>query len=197
MSHLHERSTVPGFFTPCLHSRQEEQTCPTGSHLQTFTALKLSEISTKANQLATAGPSLEPLADRLSPSRVPTDAVLPQSCKTLHRCCFHLLKLKYISYTYWWSQGLYPFSQHTPGAPQSHRRKARVNLITLTMAAFHLGRALVLCKPLAHTVAHWDSPSETSLMWLIFNYKLHPVVFNRPFGSINSSCVFTNAFNLL
>uniref|UniRef100_A0A8C2ZIF3 DEP domain-containing protein 7 n=1 Tax=Cyclopterus lumpus TaxID=8103 RepID=A0A8C2ZIF3_CYCLU len=39
-----------------------------------------------ANQLdtpATAGPSLEPLADRLSPSRVQTDAVLPQSCKTL------------------------------------------------------------------------------------------------------------------
>uniref|UniRef100_A0A8C3G1P9 DEP domain-containing protein 7 n=1 Tax=Cyclopterus lumpus TaxID=8103 RepID=A0A8C3G1P9_CYCLU len=42
------------------------QTSPTGSHIQTFTALKLSKTSTKANQLdtpATAGPSLEPLAD--------------------------------------------------------------------------------------------------------------------------------------
>ncbi|XP_034391250.1 DEP domain-containing protein 7-like [Cyclopterus lumpus] len=61
---------------------KEEQTSPTGSHIQTFTALKLSKTSTKANQLdtpATAGPSLEPLADRLSPSRVQTDAVLPQS----------------------------------------------------------------------------------------------------------------------
>ncbi|XP_056273369.1 DEP domain-containing protein 7-like [Pseudoliparis swirei] len=70
---------IQRLFCSAPTDRQEEQTCPTGSHLQTFTALKLSEISTKANQLATAGPSLEPLADRLSPSRVPTDAVLPQS----------------------------------------------------------------------------------------------------------------------
>ncbi|XP_068459732.1 DEP domain-containing protein 7-like [Clinocottus analis] len=73
---------IQRLFCSAPSDRQEEQTCPTDSHVQTYTTLKLTETPTKANQLdtpATAGLSPEPLADRLSPSRVQPDAVLPQS----------------------------------------------------------------------------------------------------------------------
>ncbi|XP_076589855.1 DEP domain-containing protein 7-like [Chaetodon auriga] len=64
--------------------RQEEQTCPAWPHVQTPSPVKFTQTSVKANQLdtsATACLSLEPLVDSLSlsPSRVQTDTVLPQS----------------------------------------------------------------------------------------------------------------------
>ncbi|XP_071362266.1 DEP domain-containing protein 7-like isoform X5 [Trachinotus anak] len=64
--------------------RQEELVCPTGSHDQMSTPVKFTQTSTKANKLdarVTASMSLEAVVDHLSlsPSRVQTDSVLPQS----------------------------------------------------------------------------------------------------------------------
>lgn len=76
-----------------LRSRQNEQTCPTGAHVQMSTPVELTHTSVKADQLdtpAAASLSLGPLADSLSPSRVQTDTVLPQSSETLmSSCVFH------------------------------------------------------------------------------------------------------------
>lgn len=72
-----------------LHSSQEEQTYPTGSHVQMPTPVKYTQTSIKANQLdtpAAAGLSVEPPVDSLSPSRMHTDTVLPKSCKTICAC---------------------------------------------------------------------------------------------------------------
>ncbi|XP_031731524.1 DEP domain-containing protein 7-like isoform X1 [Anarrhichthys ocellatus] len=73
---------IQRLFCSAPSDRQEEQTCPTGPHVQMSTPVRLAETSTKANQLdtpAAASPSLEPPADSLSPSGVQTDTVLPQS----------------------------------------------------------------------------------------------------------------------
>ncbi|XP_051238039.1 DEP domain-containing protein 7-like isoform X1 [Dicentrarchus labrax] len=63
---------------------QEEQTCPTGSRVQMSTPVRFTQTPIKANQLDIAAPaslSVEPLVDSLSlsPSRVQSDTVLPQS----------------------------------------------------------------------------------------------------------------------
>lgn len=78
--------------------RQEEQTFPTGSHVPMPTRVKFTQTCIKANQVDTpvsAGLSLEPMVDclSLSPSRVQTDSVLPQSCKT---CLIVLCFFSYI-----------------------------------------------------------------------------------------------------
>ncbi|XP_044049418.1 DEP domain-containing protein 7-like isoform X2 [Siniperca chuatsi] len=75
---------IQKLFCSAPSDRQEEQTCPTGSHVQMSTPVRFTQASIKANQLdtpATASLSLEPLVDslNLSPSRVQTDTVLPQS----------------------------------------------------------------------------------------------------------------------
>lgn len=75
-----------------LHSRQNEETCPTGAHVQTSTPIRLTQTCVKAEQLDTpAAACLSPgrLVDSLSPSRVQTDTVLPQSSETIMSCvCF-------------------------------------------------------------------------------------------------------------
>ncbi len=78
-----------------LHSRQEEQTCPPESHVQMSIPVKRTQTSAKANQLdtpAAACLSVEPPVDSISPSKVQTDTVLPQSCKIMS-LCVHLLCL--------------------------------------------------------------------------------------------------------
>ncbi|KAM7413986.1 hypothetical protein PAMA_019010 [Pampus argenteus] len=64
--------------------RQGEQTLPTGSHVPMSTPVRFTQTCIKANQLDTPVSgrlSLEPMVDSLSlsPSRVQTDSVLPQS----------------------------------------------------------------------------------------------------------------------
>ncbi|XP_078112283.1 DEP domain-containing protein 7-like [Sander vitreus] len=73
---------IQRLFCSAPSDRQEAQTCPTGSHVQMSTPVKCTQASIKANQLdtpATASLSLESLVDSVSPSRVQTDTVLPQS----------------------------------------------------------------------------------------------------------------------
>lgn len=73
-----------------LHSRQEEQTCPTGPHVQMSTPVKVTLASIKANRLdtpATCSLSSEPLVLGPSPSRVQSDTVLPTSRETLISSC--------------------------------------------------------------------------------------------------------------
>ncbi|XP_073327463.1 DEP domain-containing protein 7-like isoform X2 [Pagrus major] len=73
---------IQKLFCSAPSDRQEEQTCPTGPHVQVSTPVKCTQTSTKSNQLdapATASLSLEPLVDSVSPSRVWTDTALPQS----------------------------------------------------------------------------------------------------------------------
>ncbi|KAF7654595.1 hypothetical protein LDENG_00067320 [Lucifuga dentata] len=64
--------------------RQEEQALSTGSHVQMYKPVEFTQMSMKANQLdipVYANQSLDTLVDnlRLSPSRVQTVSVLPQS----------------------------------------------------------------------------------------------------------------------
>ncbi|XP_037623814.1 DEP domain-containing protein 7-like isoform X1 [Sebastes umbrosus] len=69
-------------FCSAPSERQEEQTCPTGPHVQMSTPVKFTQTSTKAEQLDTpsaASLTVEPQVDSVSPSRVQTDTVLPQS----------------------------------------------------------------------------------------------------------------------
>ncbi|XP_070763986.1 DEP domain-containing protein 7-like [Enoplosus armatus] len=77
-------SGIQKLFCSAPPDRQEEQTCPTGSHVQMSTPVIFTQTTVKANQLdspATASLSLEPLvgSPTLSPSRAQADAVLPQS----------------------------------------------------------------------------------------------------------------------
>ncbi|XP_040893645.1 DEP domain-containing protein 7-like isoform X2 [Toxotes jaculatrix] len=75
---------IQKLFCSAPSDRQEEQTCPTASHVHMTTPVKFTQTSTKTNQLdthVTASLSLEAVVDNLSlsPSRVQTDSVLPQS----------------------------------------------------------------------------------------------------------------------
>ncbi|XP_039987918.1 DEP domain-containing protein 7-like isoform X2 [Xiphias gladius] len=76
---------IQKLFCSAHSDRQEEQTFSTASHVHMSNPVKFTQISTKANiQLdthVTAGLSLEAVVDNLhlSPSRVHTDSVLPQS----------------------------------------------------------------------------------------------------------------------
>ncbi|XP_038562129.1 DEP domain-containing protein 7-like [Micropterus salmoides] len=73
---------IQNLFCSANSDRQEEQTRPTGLHVQMSTPVRFTQTSIKANQPdtpASARLSLEPLVDSLSPSRVQTDTVLPQS----------------------------------------------------------------------------------------------------------------------
>nr|XP_020460026.1 DEP domain-containing protein 7-like isoform X2 [Monopterus albus] len=77
-------SGIQNLFCSAPADRQEELTCPAGSHVQLSTPVKFTQASTKANQLDTpvsASLLLEPVVDRPSPSpsRAHTGAVLPQS----------------------------------------------------------------------------------------------------------------------
>ncbi|KAM9351923.1 DEP domain-containing protein 7-like [Symphorus nematophorus] len=73
---------IQKLFCSAPSDRQEEQICPSGPHAQMSTPVRFTPTSVKANQLdppATTSLSMEPLVDSLSPSRVQTDTVLPQS----------------------------------------------------------------------------------------------------------------------
>ncbi|XP_056243470.1 DEP domain-containing protein 7-like isoform X1 [Seriola aureovittata] len=73
---------IQKLFCSAPSDRQEEQTCPTGSHVQVSTPLHFTQTSTKANQRdthVTGSLSVKAAVDNLSlsPSRVQTDSVLP------------------------------------------------------------------------------------------------------------------------
>ncbi|XP_054476658.1 DEP domain-containing protein 7-like [Anoplopoma fimbria] len=68
---------IQKLFCSAPSDRQEEQTCPTGSHVQMSTPVDITETPTKANQLE--APATASLSLQQSPSRVQTDTVLPQS----------------------------------------------------------------------------------------------------------------------
>ncbi|XP_049929409.1 DEP domain-containing protein 7-like [Epinephelus moara] len=73
---------IQTLFCSAPSDRQEEQTCPTGSHVQTSSPVRCTQTSIESNQLdtsATAGLSLEPLVNSVSPSRMQTHTALPQS----------------------------------------------------------------------------------------------------------------------
>ncbi|KAM7396244.1 hypothetical protein PAMP_019301 [Pampus punctatissimus] len=75
---------IQKLFCGAPSDRQEEQTFPTGSHVPMSTPVKFTQTCIKANQLdipVSARLSLESMVDNLSlsPSRVQTDSVLPQS----------------------------------------------------------------------------------------------------------------------
>nr|XP_033491433.1 DEP domain-containing protein 7-like [Epinephelus lanceolatus] len=73
---------IQTLFCSAPSDRQEEQTCPTGSHVQTSSPVRCTQTSIESNQLdtpAAASLSLEPLVSSVSPSRMQTHTVLPQS----------------------------------------------------------------------------------------------------------------------
>ncbi|KAL7402317.1 hypothetical protein ABVT39_013042 [Epinephelus coioides] len=73
---------IQTLFCSAPSDRQEEQTCPTGSHVQMSSPVRCTQTSIESNQLdtpATASLSLEPLVSSVSPSRMQTHTVLPQS----------------------------------------------------------------------------------------------------------------------
>ncbi|TMS05593.1 DEP domain-containing protein 7 [Larimichthys crocea] len=113
---------IQKLFCSAPSDSQEEQTYPTGSHVQMPTPVKYTQTSIKANQLdtlAVAGLSVEPPVDSLSPSRMHTDTVLPKSLvdevwqeQTLLRL-LNLVELPLL-------EGVLQCSQ-TPTSPPSHR----------------------------------------------------------------------------
>ncbi|XP_059191428.1 DEP domain-containing protein 7-like [Centropristis striata] len=71
---------IQRLFCSAPSDRQEEQTCPSGSHDQTSSPVRLTPTSIKEDQLASPASvslSLQPLGDSVSPSRVQTDSLLP------------------------------------------------------------------------------------------------------------------------
>lgn len=80
-----------------LSFRQEEQTCPTGPHVQMSIPAICIQTSAEASQSdtrTTACLSSEPVLDSLSPSKVQTDTVLPQSRERLMSVCVYV----------WWGE---------------------------------------------------------------------------------------------
>ncbi|XP_068168755.1 DEP domain-containing protein 7-like [Antennarius striatus] len=69
-------------FSSSVSDRQDQETCPTGSHVQMSTPVMLTQTAVKVTHLElppAAGPSQEPVMDSLSPSRAQTNTFLPQS----------------------------------------------------------------------------------------------------------------------
>ncbi|XP_018559578.1 DEP domain-containing protein 7 isoform X2 [Lates calcarifer] len=136
---------IQQLFCSAPSDRQKEQTCSTETHVQMSTRVIFTQASTKANQLdtpVTASLSLETVVDNLSlsPSRVQTDSVLPQSLvdevwqeQTLLRL-LHLVELPLL-------EGVLQCSQTPSPTPSSHLL-AHSN-IDLIYSSNHLDRQIL------------------------------------------------------
>ncbi|XP_070687438.1 DEP domain-containing protein 7-like [Pempheris klunzingeri] len=135
---------IQKLFCSAPSDRQAEQTCPTGSHVQMSTPVSVTRATVKASHRDAAPGSssllVEPLVDSLSPSRVQSDTVLPQSLvdevwreQTLLRL-LELVELPLL-------EGLLQCSQ-TPSSPPPSKLLAHSNP-DLIYSSNHLDRQIL------------------------------------------------------